>query len=275
MIDLHSHSSASDGTLSPSALVDLAAERRLAALALTDHDTVAGLEEAGMRAAEKGLRLVRGVEIEIAFMPGEFHLLGLDLGAVSPELAGALAGLARSREERNRRIVWRLRNEGIGIDYDELVAASGSSCMGRAHIAKRLVELKVVRTKQAAFDRYLAKGRPMYEAKDCLELAAAVDLIGKSGGLSFVAHPLSLFVSWTRLRELFAAWRELGVDGIEAWHPTAKRGHCERLERMGVEFGFRIAAGSDFHGVSRPDRMLGRTAGDLDISDRYLAAIER
>ncbi len=253
----------------------MAASRKLVALALTDHDTVAGLDEAGRRAAELGIRLVRGVEIEIAFKPGEFHLLGLDLGDVSPALRKALARLARSREERNRRIVWRLRNEGIELDYDALVAESGSANVGRAHIAKKLVELKAVRTKQQAFDKYLAKGRPMYEAKDCLELPEALALIRESGGLSFVAHPLSLFVSWTKLRVLAEQWKALGVDGIEAWHPTAKEGQCARLERLGREFGFRVTAGSDFHGTSRPERLLGRTSGDRDIPDTYLAALER
>ncbi|MGO8695500.1 MAG: PHP domain-containing protein [Rectinemataceae bacterium] len=270
MIDLHSHSTASDGSYTPAGLVDLAVQVGLSALALTDHDTIAGIPEAEAAAKAGGMRLIRGVEVEIAFEPGEFHLLGLGLERLDGEFGEALGRLGRAREERNARILARIRDAGIPATMDELRLLAGSGRVGRPHIAGLLVQRKAVRTRQEAFDRYLGKGRPFYEAKDCLELPEAMRMIREAGGRVIVAHPLSLFVSWGRLASIMDEWKELGIDGIEAYHPTAKIGQCRRLERMGRERGFMISAGSDFHGAIRPDRRLGRTAGNLPIQDSYL-----
>jgi hypothetical protein len=273
MIDLHSHSTASDGSYSPSALVGLALERGLSALALTDHDSVSGLPEAEAAASGGALRIIRGVEIEIAFGPGEFHLLGLRLERLGGELGDVLQRLFLAREERNRRILDKMRDAGFAATMDDLKAVAGEGSAGRPHIAALLVERKAVRTRQEAFDKYLAKGRPFYEAKDCLELDEAIRIIREAGGLAVVAHPLSLFVSWGRLGSLMDEWKELGIDGIEAYHPTAKVSHCRRMEKMARERGFRVTAGSDFHGAIRPERKLGRTAGNLVIGDEYLDEI--
>jgi 3',5'-nucleoside bisphosphate phosphatase len=273
LIDLHSHSTASDGSYSPSALVGLALERGLSALALTDHDSVAGIPEAESAAAGTALRLIRGVEIEIAFGPGEFHLLGLRLERLDGELEAVLERLFTSRDERNRRILDKMRDAGFAATMDDLRTVAGEGTAGRPHIAALLVERKAVRTRQEAFDKYLAKGRPFYEGKDCLELGEAMRVVKEAGGLAVVAHPLSLFVSWNRLGSLMDEWKELGIDGIEAFHPTAKIGHCRRVEKMARERGFRVTAGSDFHGAIRPDRRLGRTAGNLVIGDEYLEEI--
>ncbi len=273
MIDLHSHSTKSDGSYSPTALVELALESGLSALALTDHDSVAGLPEAETAAAGTSLRMIRGVEIEIAFEPGEFHLLGLRLERLGGELEDTLGRLFRARDERNRRILGRMRDAGFTATMEELRAVAGEGTAGRPHIAALLVERKAVRTRQEAFDKYLAKGRPFYEAKDCLELGQALRVVGEAGGLAVVAHPLSLFVSWGRLASLMDEWKELGIDGIEAYHPTAKLNHCKRVEKMARERGFLVTAGSDFHGAIRPDRKLGRTSGGLVIGDEYLAEI--
>jgi predicted metal-dependent phosphoesterase TrpH len=147
--------------------------------------------------------------------------------------------------------------------------------IGRPHIAELLVARRVVKNKQAAFNKYLAKGRPYYVRKACVELEEALRVVKDSGGLAFVAHPMSLFASWKRLRALFEEWKALGVDGIEAWHPTARLVDCKRLDAMAREFGFRVSAGSDYHGAVRPDRRLGRTAGDRWIGEEFLTCLER
>jgi hypothetical protein len=291
MIDLHSHSTASDGSLGPAALVVLARQRGLRALALTDHDTVAGMPEAEAAAAAQSgdpapFRLIRGVEIEIAFEPGEFHLLGLDLaplfgadgapaGPGAAALLAALERLGEARDERNRHIIENLRDSGIAVTMEELGEAAGDSRPGRPHIASLLVAHKAAKNRQDAFSRFLAKGRPFYEAKECMPLEEAMALVMGAGGLAIVAHPLSLFVSWTRLAGIMDSWKELGIDGIEAWHPAAKVGQCRRLEKMGRDRGFRITAGSDFHGSIRPERKLGKTAGGIEIADSYLDELSR
>jgi len=273
MIDLHSHSTASDGSYSPSDLLALAGERGLKALALTDHDTVSGLPEAGAAAERAGVSLIKGVEIEIAFEPGEFHLLGLRLEDLGGELAEVLAGLAAARDDRNRRILEKMSDAGFPATMEDLKAVAGGGTAGRPHIAALLVERKAVRTKQEAFDKYLGKGRPFYSPKECLELGYAMQVVKDAGGLPIVAHPMSLFVSWGRLGKLMDEWKDLGIVGIEAYHPTAKLGQCRRLETMARDRGFKITAGSDFHGAIRPERKLGRTAGNLPIGDEYLAEI--
>lgn len=275
MIDLHTHSSASDGTYDPVALVDLAADRRLTALALTDHDCLGGVEDAAGEARRRGIRFIPGVEIEIEFSPGEFHLLGLDLRDTGGSIREATDRLALSRDKRNEMIFERMRQAGLDCDYGELKETAGGGMIGRPHIAEYLVARRVVKKKQEAFDRYLAKGRPFYVQKECLELAEALRVIREAGGVPVIAHPLSLFVSWTRLRAYLMEWKELGVPALEAWHPTARVGHCQRLERLAVELGFRVTAGSDFHGANRPDRRLGYTAGDKPIDDSFLSALDR
>ena len=275
MIDLHTHSTASDGTYDPASLVDLAADRGLSALALTDHDSLRGLPEARAEALRRGIRFIPGVEIEVAFSPGEFHLLGLDLRDTDGALREAVDRLALSRDQRNESIFGLMRSAGIEGEYDELRDAAAGGMVGRPHIADYLVARSVVRKRQEAFDKYLAKGRPFYVAKECLELKDALSVIREAGGLAVVAHPLSLFVSWTRLASLFLEWKELGLTAIEAWHPTARPGHCLRLEKMALDLGFRVTAGSDFHGANRPDRRLGYTAGDKPIADSYLEALDR
>jgi len=278
MIDFHTHSNASDGSYSPADLVRKAHGLGITTLALTDHDCLAGLPEAAATANELGMRFVHGVEIEISFGPGEFHLLGLDMqleAGPDEELAAALGELAESRERRNREILECFVELGHDVDYNEIKTMYGTGSIGRPHIAEYLVSKGIVKNKQLAFDKYLAKGKPYFIQKDCISLERAITLIHRSGGLAFVAHPMSLFVSWTRLRTLLPAWQEQGLDGLEAWHPLARIVDCERLEKLALDNGMRVSAGSDYHGPIRPDRQLGRTAGKRPMDDRFLAALER
>jgi predicted metal-dependent phosphoesterase TrpH len=280
MVDLHTHSTASDGSLSPGELIRAAAERGLSALALTDHDTIDGLGEARNEAQERGIRFIPGIELEIegnagggAAINGEFHLLGLGLRRPSPGLREAIAELSRRREQRNLEILDRMRDLDIRADYAEIRALSGGVSVGRPHFAAFLVQRKLVKDQEQAFSRYLGKGKPLYVPKAGLEFPRAAELIRESGGIAVLAHPMSLYVAWGRLPDLVRELRDQGLDGIEAWHPTAHVRTCKRLEDLGKALGLHITAGSDFHGGSRLDRKLGLTAGDRKIEDRYLTAI--
>jgi predicted metal-dependent phosphoesterase TrpH len=281
MIDLHTHSTASDGALSPSALIRAAKERGLSALALTDHDTISGLEEARKEAEKQNIRFIPGIEFEITwdrdvttvFPPGEFHLLGLGITRPSPAFFKAVDCLAQSRETRNLKILEKLEELGIEADYEELRSFAGGGSIGRPHIADLLIHHKIVKTREQAFSRYLGKGRPFYIPKEGLRFKEALSLIKESGALAILAHPLSLYVAWGRLPDLIRELAVQGLDGLEAWHPTAKARSCKRLESLGKELNLRITEGSDFHGESRPDRKLGLTAGDRKIDDAVLAAI--
>jgi predicted metal-dependent phosphoesterase TrpH len=273
MIDLHTHSKASDGSLSPAALMEYASRRPLSAIALTDHDTIDGLAEAAREASRYGIRFIPGIEIEITWEPGEFHLLGLGIRCPSPGLLRAVAELGEKREARNREIIERMRSAGITACWEDIRPFSGGVFIGRPHFAAFLIQRGLAKNHEQAFAKYLGKGRPFYAPKEGLEFRRAVAMIQDSGGIAVLAHPMSLYVAWGRLPQLIKDLRDQGLDGIEAWHPTAKARTCRRLEALGKSLGLFITAGSDFHGEPRLDRKLGVTAGNLKIDERLLEAI--
>ena len=273
VIDLHTHSTASDGSLSPAALIHAAAQQGITALALTDHDTLAGLSEAEQAAKQEGIRFIPGIEIELSWEPGEFHLLGLGVSKPSPAFMETVAGLAQKREARNHAIIGRMRDAGIEVQYEDILALSGGHSVGRPHFASFLVNQHIVKNHEQAFEKYLAKGKLFYVPRECLEFQRALALIKESGGITVLAHPMSLYVSWGSLPALIRDFQEQGMDGIEAWHPTATPKTCKRLEELGRSLDMYITAGSDFHGANRPDRKLGITSGDRKISEAILEAI--
>jgi predicted metal-dependent phosphoesterase TrpH len=277
MIDLHTHSSASDGRLSPAALIDLAADQGLSAIALTDHDTIAGLEAARCEALVRGIRFIPGIELEIErpreIHRGEFHLLGLGIRSPSGAFLEAVAELGRQRETRNLKILDCMREQGIPVTLEEVTALSGGGSIGRPHFAAFMIKQGIVKNQEQAFSRFLARDKPFYVPKGTLEFRRALELVKESGGLAVLAHPMSLYVSWGRLPALIREMKEQGLDGIEAWHPTAKVRSCKRLEALGISMGLFITAGSDFHGESRAGRGLGITAGGYKIEDSFLEAI--
>jgi predicted metal-dependent phosphoesterase TrpH len=280
LVDLHTHSSASDGSFSPAELIAEAARQGLCALALTDHDTISGLEEAGKAARKTGLRFIPGIELQIKWNhdsgenSGEFHLLGLGLYSPSPGFLETVADLAQRRENRNLEILERMHELSIDISYDEVKTLGGGHSIGRPHFAALLVKRRIVRNIEQAFSLYLGRGKALYVPKAGLEFERAVSIIKESGGMAVLAHPMSLYVSWGRLPDLIKDLKDKGLDGIEAWHPTAKVGSCKRLEELGKSLNLVITAGSDFHGARRPDRKLGITAGGRKIDASFLEAIE-
>ncbi|HOE07774.1 MAG TPA: PHP domain-containing protein [Treponemataceae bacterium] len=270
MIDLHSHSTASDGSLSPSELVSYAASKGVTVLALTDHDTLDGLAECGTACKKSGITFVPGVELNIDWPTGEFHLLGLSLKAVSPSLTALLKDLQESRIERNRKIVETMNNDGIPVSFEALSKHYDTKSLGRPHIADFLVKNKIVKTAQQAFDRFLGKGRPYYVGRQGLDLDEAISAIVDSGGIPVLAHPMSLYVSWGKIEPVLTDLFARGIKGLEAWHPGARVAECMRLEEMGRKLGFFITAGSDFHGEQvRKDRKIGHTAGMKKIDNRF------
>ena len=274
MVDLHTHSTASDGEKSPSELVLAAKEAGVTVMALTDHDSVDGIEEASEAAKKNGIVFVPGVELNIQWPTGEFHLLGLGLKELSQSMKSLLLWLKNSRIERNKKIFGLLQNEGLDVSYEEFLAGQGSvhreDTLGRPHIAAYLLQKKAVRTRQKAFDKYLSKGTPFFVDFEGAELKEAAKAVLESGGQPVLAHPLSLYVGWGKIQGVLEGIKAAGVAGLEAWHPGSKEGDCRRLERLAREMGFFVTAGSDFHGPNvRGDRKLGKTAGGYKIDDRF------
>jgi predicted metal-dependent phosphoesterase TrpH len=273
MIDLHSHSTASDGSCEPERLIELARGLGLKALALTDHDTLDGVPRARFSAQAAGLRFITGVEIEIESATGEFHLLGLALEGDRRRLEAALSRVQAARRDRNARMVEKLQKGGIPITLAELAETAGGQIISRAHFARLLVRKKVVSSIDTAFKRFLGKGMPYYEPRACLALPEATSLISEAGGVAVIAHPISLGLRGPALRTHFLSCKDQGVAGIEAWHPNQPVKECRRLERLARSLGMIVTGGSDFHGENMPQRKLGYTAGGREIPDEFLDAL--
>jgi len=284
MIDLHTHSNFSDGELTPEMLIKTAAGMGLDCIALTDHDTIQGLDSAKTAAKSiENFKFIPGIEINISWtgskeVPGlgpggEFHLLGLGITSPSPAFVTAIDGLFRLREMRNRQILDRMHEFSIDATWEELVSFSGGHAIGRPHFAALLVKHKVVKNIKQAFDRYIGVGKPLYVPKEGLLFEEAVTLIRESGGIPILAHPISLYVAWGRLPTLIKTLQDRGLMGLEAWHPTAKSSACRRLETLGKSLGLYITEGSDYHGSLRPDRKLGFSGKGRKIKDEILEAI--
>jgi Predicted metal-dependent phosphoesterases (PHP family) len=270
MIDLHIHTNASDGQYSPAEIVQKAGEKGVSVLAVTDHDTVAGLADAAQAAASAGITFVPGIELNIEWPTGEFHLLGLGISAVSTSLTDIISSLQKNREERNRTIISRMRDDGVDASYEELEALFPGRPIGRPHFAAYLVEKKLVRTRQQAFDKFLAQGRKWYVDRGGANLDEAVQAVNDSGGVPVIAHPLSLYLSWGRMDSVLEDIHSRGVEGLEAYHPGAREVDCKRLETLARTHRFFVTAGSDFHGESiRADRKIGHTCGGEKIDDRF------
>lgn len=267
MVDLHVHSTASDGSLSPSDVVDLAARGGLRAIALTDHDTTTGVPEARRAADALGntVEVIAGVELEADFDLGALHILGLGID----DLAGLENELEEIRAERTRRnlaMLSRLGQLGIEASYTELVSYADGGVIGRPHLAQLLVDRHVVSTYQEAFDRYLADGAAAHEPRTPPSIGRCIELIHEAGGKAIVAHPSTLWLSsWTKVEGAFERWKRKGLDGVEAYHAGAERRYCRRYAAIAEGLDLLVTAGSDFHG--RGGR-LGRTCNDTtEIQD--------
>lgn len=272
MIDLHSHSSASDGIFSPKEAAEYAIGKKLKVWALTDHDTVDGLYEAAKTCAQSESQIIflPGIEINVRWPSGEFHLLGMGLRRYSQDLKDLVADLTEYRRNRNQEIVDKMNLDGIEVTLEEIEGLFAESQIGRPHFASYLMKIGKVKHRQEAFDRFLGKGRPYYATHEGADLDVAVEAIRSAGGVPVLAHPLSLYVSWGKMDETIEKIKNHGVQGLEAWHPAARINEGFKLEQLAKKLGMFVTAGSDFHGKGvRADRHLGKTSGDRKIEDRF------
>lgn len=275
MIDLHTHSTASDGTFSPSELIHLAKREGLKALALTDHDTTRGLPEAYEAAREEGIPFLCGVEISVKFNgPGHFHLLGYFLSPELPPLEETLKALQEARKRRNELMVEKLRALGVEITLTELEEIAKGE-IGRPHFARLLVEKGYVRTPDEAFEKYLRKGAPAYVPKALLEPKEAIEKILQAKGIPVMAHPITLKLTPTELSNYLRELKELGLRGVEAYYSEHNRDFTNFLLNEAQRLGFLITGGSDFHGANKPDIKLGRGFGNLKVPEECFERLKK
>ena len=250
-VDLHMHSSASDGTLPPSAVVAAARALQLTAIALTDHDTLEGVVDAQEAGARLGVRVIAGVELSALDGEREIHLLGLHLSRTA-ELDRQLASFRAARRKRAEQIVTRLNAIGIPVRLEVVLAIAGTGAIGRPHVARAIIEGGWARDQRDAFDRFLGSGRPAFVPKERLLLAEAVQLVHRAGGLAIWAHP-AREGSLARTRQLVAA----GIDGLEVRHPSHTSEDAARLGAIVEHLGLVASGGSDWHGAPQGSRTLG------------------
>ncbi|MGC4031200.1 MAG: PHP domain-containing protein [Tepidisphaeraceae bacterium] len=274
-VDLHCHSTASDGTFTPTQVVDLAKTQGLSAIALTDHDTVAGVAEAAKRAAEVGIDFLPGIEISAAFPhPGTLHLLGYGVDPTSPALVSLSEDLLAGRDSRNPKIIARLQEFGIKITMPEVEAEAKGGVLGRPHIAAVLLKKGYVSTIKQAFNVYLAPGGSAFFDKERLEPREAIRRIRDAGGVPVLAHPSQLRT--TNAAELDRVVKSLvdqGLAGIETLHSDHTDDQVKAYESLAKKYGLLTTGGSDFHGGTKPTISLGYAGGKRRVPRAFFDAL--
>jgi hypothetical protein len=272
VIDLHTHSTVSDGSDTPEEVVALAAKAGLSALALTDHDRQDGIAAARKKATELGIELIAGTEISCNHS-GTMHMLVYFLEPGEGPLQDELLRLQVARDNRNDELIARLAELGLPVTMEELEAEAGGSGAGRPHVAAILVRKGAASSVQDAFDRWLAKGRPAYVEKERLDPLPAITLALQSGALPVLAHPLSLGLSPDELEGTVGELADAGLVGLESIYGRYSREDRAGLAVMAAQAGLAITGGSDHHGTYKPDLSVGTGPGDLHVPDGALEAL--
>lgn len=264
-IDLHTHSTASDGMLTPTELVNYAAEKGLAAVALTDHDTLAGIAEARKAAESLGVLLVPGAEFSTMYEKISLHIVGLFLPEDSPEITDRLEYMRSSRITRNKKMLDNLRAEGPDITEEELQEEFPDSVISRAHIAQLLQKKGYVSSKNEAFDRYIGSHCKAYVEKESLSPRETIELIKNAGGIAVWAHPLLCRLGEANLDKMTGLLKEYGLDAIEAYYPSHSPSDTRHVKFLAEKYGLLLSGGSDFHGSIKPGLDLGTGYGSLCV----------
>ncbi len=266
MIDLHTHSTASDGVFTPSRLVRYAKEKGVEVLALTDHDTISGLPEAEAEAKAAGVEFIPGVELSVDF-PGanEFHMLGYFINPADTELSSALALLREGRGDRNLIILEKLNRLGLPLTDAEVAEFATGESVGRPPIARAMVKKGYVATFEEAFERYLGNGKPAYAERTRLTAEEAIALIRRAGGVAVMAHPTYLRLPLGDLEQLMGEMKAAGLTGVEVHYYSHTEGEVVTLANMAARHGLVPTGGSDFHGPGMHGTEVGVGRGNLRI----------
>jgi hypothetical protein len=275
MIDLHTHTTYSDGTFSPRAVVELAARIGLSAVAVTDHDSVDGIDEALSAGGELGVEVVPGVEINLEHAQMTVDLLGYFPGEPpGAELRRQLTELRHYRDVRNAQILERLQALGSPVEPDELAAIAGSGAAGRPHIGEAMRRRGYVASITEAFERFLARGAPAWVDRRRLSLPAAVRLVRRADGVAVIAHPGIIRTDEAGLARLVGEARRCGVGGLECFYPEHDQQTVARCLALAATNGLVPTGGSDFHGQTKPDVRLGCANDGRPVPDAILAGLK-
>jgi predicted metal-dependent phosphoesterase TrpH len=265
-VDLHLHTTASDGVLTPSEIVRYAKAKGLQAIAITDHDTIEGCEEALLEGRRIGFEVIPGIEISAHHSPGSMHLLGFFLDIHHPLLNERLEYLQKARAERNPKIVAKLNQLGVEVTYEEVLKASGGGQVGRPHFANVLLEKKYVRSFQEAFDRFLKKGAPAYVDKFRFTSKEALHFIKEAKGVAVLAHPNTLGLNgYSELEKLILQLVEEGLKGIEVYYPEHSASEVTQYKTLAERYALLLTGGTDYHGIEKSDLDIGVGRGEMKL----------
>ena len=271
-IDLHIHTTASDGTFTPAEIVRLAAEKGLRAVAITDHDTAHGYYEAAQAGEGLGIEVVPGIEISTKFK-GAVHVLGYYIDPQAPALKEVLDWIVEDRDRRNRKMAELMAADGLPVSYDMMHERFGE-VIGRPHFARLLIELGYARDMKDAFDRYVEKGRKYYLPREILPIDRAIEIIISAGGIPVLAHPFQYRLEEEELRCLIEYCMERGLRGMECRYSGYTPEQIAYLERLSEEYALVKTGGSDFHGANKPQIALGSGMGELAVPYEYLQELK-
>ncbi len=273
-IDLHTHSTESDGTMTPQELMKHAKESGLSAIALTDHDTIRGLAKARPIADSLGLELIPGVELSTDYRGKEVHILGYYIDEENREFLDRLGDFVDGRDRRNEKMVARLRQEGFDITMQGLYDEYPDSVVTRAHFARYLVEHGFVKDRETVFAKYLGDDCRCYVPREKITPFEAIQLIQLGGGLAFFAHPVLCHMNQQRLHAFIGELKSAGLAGMEAVYSMNTPGDEANMRKLAHEYDLLISGGSDFHGSNKPHIQLGTGRGNLCIPYDILAKIK-
>lgn len=275
MIDLHTHSTFSDGSLTPESLVAMAKSLGLTAVALTDHDCTSGHARFMTACLANGVRGIPGVEISANTREGTLHMLGYFVDGEEPGLHATLREIRGGREVRNRRILERLNDLGFALSWEEVASYAGEDVVGRPHFAQAMQAKGFVTTKEEAFDLYLGKGKPAYVDRFRLSPADSIAAIRGAGGVAVLAHPGTMGLGHRALSEAVAGLKLSGLGGIEAYYSEHTADQQAQYIGLASEFGLAVTGGSDYHGAANPAVRMGVGFGSLKVPDSLLAGLDR
>lgn len=269
-IDLHTHSNKSDGTLTPTELIAEAKAAGLSAIALTDHDTLAGLDEALVAARHADIECVPGVELSVSHMSREIHILGLFIHPEHPGLQNALEDILKDRDLRNEKMIAKMQEHGVDITSQKLFQSQGGPVLTRANFAAYLLAAGFVASMKEAFDKYLDHDKIFYIPREYLNPERAIDLIHDAGGKAILAHPLLYRLKTADLERAVADFTDMGLDGLEAYYSMNCGYETQQMIGLAGKYHLLTSGGSDFHGANKPHIKLGTGRGNLVVPDDIL-----
>lgn len=273
MIDLHTHSTASDGSLTPTELARTGKAAGLEVMALTDHDCAKGLDEFLAETARLGMRGVPGIELSAEVPSGQLHLVGLGFDHHDPTLSAAFEKMLGGRDARNQLMLTAFQENGIDLTMDEVSQYAGDELVSRVHFAQALIARGLVKNRSEAFERYLGKGALCYRDRFRYSPEACIQLIQAAGGIVMMAHPLSLDANFATLEPKIAALKAAGLTGMECFYSTYDTETTVALLRIAIRLDLVPSVGSDFHGAPKPDIFLGKLPVSNAVKQRLCALL--